>query len=547
MRAQHAQFNVDLSVDGSEPLGLSIRTVNNVTSSYHEVARVVGRGQAARQDVCVGDILVGINHVPLQPYLCHNEVVQIIVRASRAWHHMKLNLVRNHNCSEKDRASTGWVVDQPAGGEDPTVAGETCTATFGGTKFLFGGCSGPEPLNPNFITNWRHVVAVESMISVNDWFCALCKRACISETVANASVNLQEATARNKILARAFAALPDRFHPACRLVPNNLLERAHLLLCLRVVTKFVEDEGDVDEITQCSAVEELRDITHKQWASLEFKMCNAADWKLRHFTQTDHTTDVRESHKTECKFWCGGEGCYAGCSCGCKQQLQRQKEQQKQQEWLRQRATETEFTQVAGVCSASVAAHSAGNGQTTHDEDKPRRLSDAEDNIALMLALDESRAELSSSETGDETCVYSLDDDERTHKLRKYSSASEISLSDVPDSTTFALSAASSRFFASSSPCDSVVPSKSGNGEVTYYSPPQTDLQDQRALLCSPTGSSTQKDEHKHNARMRRNMRNDPPSRSSKQDSVRRVINFMRGKWQNASSTPLVIPPLSPM
>jgi hypothetical protein len=107
-----------------------------------------------------------------------------------------------------------------------------------------------------------HVADGEKLSRQNrDWFIGYCKRCRIEKSVIEGSLRLQRAT---------------KF---------DMEPRHHLVLCLRVMAKYVDDFLGVTNLSiRAGAVK-----TDDEWGTLEFEICQQVHWNLRFFCFSSRT------------------------------------------------------------------------------------------------------------------------------------------------------------------------------------------------------------------------------------------------------------------
>jgi hypothetical protein len=107
-----------------------------------------------------------------------------------------------------------------------------------------------------------HVADGEKLSKQNrDWFIGYCKRCRIEKSVIEGSLRLQRAT------------------------KSTMEPRHHLILCLRVMAKYVDDFLGVTNLSiRAGAVK-----TDDEWADLEIDICSQVHWNLRFFCFSSRT------------------------------------------------------------------------------------------------------------------------------------------------------------------------------------------------------------------------------------------------------------------
>jgi hypothetical protein len=100
------------------------------------------------------------------------------------------------------------------------------------------------------------------------WFVAFCKHYRIEVAAVKAALRLRRCT---------------KF--------DNLTTRCHLILCLRIMIKFVDDWIGVTKLSELAGVR----LTDSEWFKLEFAVCQQVHWNLVFFCHSSSKKDAKES------------------------------------------------------------------------------------------------------------------------------------------------------------------------------------------------------------------------------------------------------------
>jgi len=196
-------------------LGFSFQT--DTSTNDHRVYHVESFAQPC--GICAGDFIVGLNHQPLSHNEAHSHVAQKIKTIPRPF---TLNVLRPQQVMVDDR--------------------------------------------PKLRQQHR------------DWFVGFCRKYRVERSVIEATLRLRRATTcvgkEDKVIGTGRNA--ETGHDGDH---ESITAKRHLIVCLRVMVKFIDDRMGV---TSLSALAGFK-LSDDEWMKLEFEVCNQANWNLVYF------------------------------------------------------------------------------------------------------------------------------------------------------------------------------------------------------------------------------------------------------------------------